>query len=422
MNIKNTSQNKNFIWNMAGSISSALISVVLLMIVSRFLTASDSDIYAYAYSVGNLLVVIGLFQIRNYQATDIGEKYSFSVYFLTRLLTAFFMIVTTVIFVSIMNFDAYKSQIIYFVCLYRLSDAVSDLFQGLFQQREHLDISGKSLTCRNILIFMVFTLIILGTNNLLLALKTVCLISYVFILIYDFRISSFFEKIELVGILKNGGLLEAYHLIKESFPLFLNGFLIIYIYNQPKYSLDALGSLGKLQIGSQTIFNILFMPAFVMNLMMLFFRPMITEMAIDLLHEQLEHFRSLQKKLFISLLVLSALVIGGSALVGIPILELLYGIDLHEHWITLMIIMVGGAIGSFATAIDNILTAMRYQKYLLIPYAGAFITSQLITNTLVEKMKIFGASLSFLLTMIIWLLMSIFIFQLLKVQKKEPIK
>jgi O-antigen/teichoic acid export membrane protein len=391
MNIKNTSQSKNFIWNMAGSISSALISVVLLMIVSRFLTASDSDIYAYSYSVGNLLVVIGLFQVRNYQATDIGEKYSFSVYFLTRLLTAFFMIVTTVIFVSIMNFDAYKSQIIYFVCLYRLSDAVSDLFQGLFQQREHLDISGKSLTYRNILIFMVFTLIILGTNNLLLALKTVCLISYVFILIYDFRISRIFEKIELVGILKNGGLLEAYHLIKESFPLFFNGFL--------------------------TIFNILFMPAFVMNLMMLFFRPMITEMAIDLLHEQLEHFRSLQKKLFISLLVLSALVIGGSALVGIPMLELLYGIDLHEYWITLMIIMVGGAIGSFATAIDNILTAMRYQKYLLIPYAGAFITSQLITNTLVEKMKIFGASLSFLLTMIIWLLMSFVIFNYVK--KKE---
>ena len=77
MNIKNTSQSKNFIWNMAGSISSALISVVLLMIVSRFLSTSDSDVYAYAYSVGNLLVVIGLFQVRNFQATDIGEKYSF---------------------------------------------------------------------------------------------------------------------------------------------------------------------------------------------------------------------------------------------------------------------------------------------------------------------------------------------------------
>ena len=158
MNIKNTSQSKNFIWNMAGSISSALISVVLLMIVSRFLSTSDSDVYAYAYSVGNLLVVIGLFQVRNFQATDIGEKYSFSNYFLARFLTSVLMTIATIFFLLFMNFDKNKSQVIFFVTIYRLSDAISDLFQGLFQQRERLDIAGKSLTYRNLLIFFIFTL------------------------------------------------------------------------------------------------------------------------------------------------------------------------------------------------------------------------------------------------------------------------
>ena len=107
MNIKNTSQSKNFIWNMAGSISSALISVVLLMIVSRFLSTSDSDVYAYAYSVGNLLVVIGLFQVRNFQATDIEEKYSFSNYFLARFLTLVLMIIATIFFLLFMNLQQF---------------------------------------------------------------------------------------------------------------------------------------------------------------------------------------------------------------------------------------------------------------------------------------------------------------------------
>ena len=414
MNTKNINQRKNFIWNMVGSISSALISVVLLMIVSRFLSTSDSDIYAYAYSVGNLLVVVGLFQIRNFQATDIGEKYSFSIYFLARLITVLFMIVATIGFVVIMKFDVHKEQIIYYVCLYRLSDAISDLFQGLFQQKEHLEIAGKSLAYRNCLIFIVFTLTVLKTSNLLFALKIICSVSYTFIVIYDFRISRIFEKISLVRTLTKDSFWKSYQLLKESFPLFLNGFLIIYIYNQPKYSLDALGSLGKVQIGSQTIFNILFMPAFVMNLMMLFFRPMITEMAVDLLHNHLNHFKQLQKRLFLSLSILSALVVAGSGFVGIFALELLYGIDLHDYWLTLMVIMVGGSIGSFATAIDNILTAMRYQKYLLIPYGGAFIVSQLITNMLVERMEIFGASLSFLATMTAWLVISIMIFNCIK--------
>ncbi|QFZ10476.1 lipopolysaccharide biosynthesis protein, partial [Streptococcus dysgalactiae] len=75
---------------------------------------------------------------------------------------------------------------------------------------------------------------------------------------------------------------RVFNFLKESFPLFLNGFLIIYIYTQPKYAIETMSHLNKLPLGSQTIFNILFMPAFVMNLMMLFFRPQITQMAIAL--------------------------------------------------------------------------------------------------------------------------------------------
>lgn len=417
MNIKNTSQSKNFIWNMAGSISSALISVVLLMIVSRFLSTSDSDVYAYAYSVGNLLVVIGLFQVRNFQATDIGEKYSFSNYFLARFLTSVLMTIATIFFLLFMNFDKNKSQVIFFVTIYRLSDAISDLFQGLFQQRERLDIAGKSLTYRNLLIFFIFTLSVHLTGNLLCSLKLVCIISYAFIFFFDMRISHSFEKIIVTEIFQKNEFLKVIQLLKESFPLFLNGFLIIYIYNQPKYSLDFLGSVGKIQVGAQTIFNILFMPAFVMNLMMLFFRPLITEMAVYISHDQLSHFKNLQKRLFLCLGILSLLVILGSSLFGISILEILYGEDLQNYWLTLLIIMIGGAVGSFATAIDNILTAMRQQKYLLIPYGGAFIVSQIITNTLVENLEILGASLSFLITMNVWLLISIFIFQVLKYKK-----
>ena len=417
MNIKNTSQSKNFIWNMAGSISSALISVVLLMIVSRFLSTSDSDVYAYAYSVGNLLVVIGLFQVRNFQATDIGEKYSFSNYFLARFLTSVLMTIATIFFLLFMNFDKNKSQVIFFVTIYRLSDAISDLFQGLFQQRERLDIAGKSLTYRNLLIFFIFTLSVHLTGDLLCSLKLVCIISYAFIFFFDMRISHSFEKIIVTEIFQKNEFLKVIQLLKESFPLFLNGFLIIYIYNQPKYSLDFLGSVGKIQVGAQTIFNILFMPAFVMNLMMLFFRPLITEMAVYISHDQLSHFKNLQKRLFLCLGILSLLVILGSSLFGISILEILYGEDLQNYWLTLLIIMIGGAVGSFATAIDNIFTAMRQQKYLLIPYGGAFIVSQIITNTLVENLEILGASLSFLITMNVWLLISIFIFQVLKYKK-----
>lgn len=403
-----------FIWNMMGSLSTAVISVVLLMVVSRFLTTLDSDRYVFAYSLANLLVVIGLFQVRNFQATDIEKKYSFTQYFLVRLLSCFAMIVITFCYLMLSRYDSYKSQVIFYVALYRLSDAISDLFQGLFQQHERLDIAGKSLTYRNILIFIVFTLIVATTQNLLLALKILCLLSYLFIVYYDVRKSIVFDSLNFKVLYQFVTVKKAMQLIRDSFPLFINGFLIIYIYNQPKYSLEAMTNIGKVELGSQTIFNILFMPAFVMNLMMLFFRPVITEMAIDIANHQFEHFRDLQKKLFLRLLILSLLVIVGSGLLGIPFLEILYGIKLNGFWLSFMLIMFGGAVGSFATAIDNILTAMRKQKLLLIPYLGGFLTSLIITNYLVEHYQIFGASLSFVLTMTVWLLLSVNVFKYVK--------
>lgn len=410
----NASKKNIFFWNMLGSLSSALISVFLLMVVSRVLSAVDSDNYAFAYSFANLMVVIGLFQIRNFQATDITRKYSFSEYFLVRLATCLAMIIIMGIYLLVSDYDAYKLQIVFLVTLYRVSDAVSDLYQGLFQQHERLDIAGKSLSYRNFIIVILFTLTVVITHNLLLALQIICFSSFSFILCYDVKNSLQFDRVVFGEIGRLSALKKCLSLVKESFPLFLNGFLIIYIYNQPKYSLDALTSIGIVKLGAQTTFNILFMPAFVMNLMMLFFRPLITQMAIHIAKKQLVSFNNLQIKLFLYLLGADIVILIGSAILGIPFLEILYGVQLKHYWLSFMFIMVGGSIGSFATAIDNILTAMRFQKYLLIPYVGSFAVSLLITDYFVESYQILGASLSFILTMTVWLILSFVVYTITK--------
>lgn len=401
---------KIFIWNMLGSLSAAVLSVVLLMVVTRFLSPIDSDSYAFAYSFANMMIVIALFQVRNYQATDIGEKYSFTQYFIARLITSFLMLAVSVVYLLITPNDSYKSQVILLVCLYRLTDAFSDLYQGMFQQHERLDIAGKSLTYRNSLIFVLYTFVIVYARDLVLALQITCLVSILFILFYDVRKGHSFEKIHFKMFKDKENQKKSWQLLAESFPLFLNGFLIIYIYTQPKYAIETMTHLNKIPLGSQTIFNILFMPAFVMNLMMLFFRPQITQMAISLLKGQMDYFKAIQVKLFSYLAGLMTLVLLGSALLGIPFLSLLYATPLNSFWLAFMTIMVGGSIGSFATAIDNILTAMRKQQYLVIPYLGSFVVSLLMTNRLVESYHLFGASLSFLLTMSVWLILSIVLY------------
>ena len=106
----------NYIWNMLGTVSSSLISVVLLLLASRFLDSRDSDIFSIAYALGQQFFVLGYFQVRNLQSTDIKERYQFASYHNTRLFTVFLMILTSFIYTLWQGYDVYKSSIIY--CLF----------------------------------------------------------------------------------------------------------------------------------------------------------------------------------------------------------------------------------------------------------------------------------------------------------------
>ena len=67
---------KYIIWNITGSMANALLSVVALMLVTRMLNKEDTDIFSIAWSISQLMVTIGTFQIRVYQATDIKQNVS----------------------------------------------------------------------------------------------------------------------------------------------------------------------------------------------------------------------------------------------------------------------------------------------------------------------------------------------------------
>lgn len=403
---KNVSAQKIFLWNLLGSFANALLSVFLLLVVSRLLLAEESDLYSYAYALANLFSMIGLFQVRNLQATDIKQKYRFSTYLSARVLTSLLMLVTSFLYIMVSQSDLYRSLVIVIMCLYRCTDAVSDVFQGLFQQRERLDIAGRSLFLRTILMFLGFSLTLFLFRDLALALIVLVLLSALFILVFDVRQSLRFETWMSWSYFKDEKLSYAFQLLRESLPLFIIGFLVMYIYNQPKYAIDALTNEGILKGGAQTTFNILFMPTFVMNLLMLFFRPLMTQLSIYLHEHRMADFKRTQRKLVLYLAGANILCLLGSSLVGIPFLNIFYGVQLNQYWLAFMVLMLSGGLASFCILLDNFLTVLRYQKFLILPYSIAFLTSFLTANPLVRSQGVLGASLSFLLSIIIWLISS----------------
>ena len=115
--------------------SSAAVSVILLFIVTRALNSASADTYSFAYAIANLFVIVASFQVRDFQATDIREKYSFDTYFVTRIISNVAMVLLLVTYL-IFNTNTHSNiGIIFWVSFFRVSEALSDVFQGLFNRR-----------------------------------------------------------------------------------------------------------------------------------------------------------------------------------------------------------------------------------------------------------------------------------------------
>lgn len=173
-----------YFWNFAGNIAAAAVSILYLIIVSRYTSASDADNFSLAYAIGNLWVVIGIFQVRNYQATDLKETYSYLEYWLTRVITVCLMLVSLFPYLFFSGNNVGKGDlflIIILTVLYRSCDAFSDLFQGLFQQHERLDIAGKLMVLRYSLSTIILLISLLLSNSLIFSLICLCFFNVLFV-------------------------------------------------------------------------------------------------------------------------------------------------------------------------------------------------------------------------------------------------
>ncbi|HFI0468572.1 TPA: lipopolysaccharide biosynthesis protein, partial [Streptococcus suis] len=206
---------------------------------------------------------------------------------------------------------------------------------------------------------------------------------------------------------------------KACFPLFFNGFLINYIFSEPKLAIDGLSEVGKGFEGMQRDFNVLFMPTFILNLLFIVLRPLLTQLSLYWTNKDYVKFNTQIKQITLALLGLEFIVLLGGYLIGLPILSLVFGVNLLSYKNVFMILLLGGMFNLFATLIDNIMTIYRKQGLLLIANIVSFVISKIITTNLVYRYGLVGASLSFLISMIAFFSLSFIIYMYVRKDFKE---
>lgn len=381
-------ERNSFLWNMIGSMLMAFQSVIMLMILTRVLGLVDAGIFTIAFANANLFLNIGKYGMRNFQVSDVKRQFSFADYKVSRIITVMAMLLTSIgytLYTSYENsYSIEKTQIIIWMCLFKIVDAVEDIYHGYYQQENRLDVASKCLALRMFSTILVFSLgLIIFKNQLVALIISTILTTVLFLLFTKWTINGF--QISSKKCNKENVIL----LLKLCFPLFAGAFLSFYIGNAPKYAIDA-----TLSDELQACYGFIAMPVFVIGLLNSFiFNPMLYKMT------QLWD-SGKTKKFVIQTVIQSGIIflitiicMGGAYFLGIPVLSWLYNTELSPYKTELLILLLGGGFLGFSGLLNAFITIIRCQKWIMWGYVLIAILAFLFSNPIVEMHGMLGAAI-----------------------------
>lgn len=389
---KNNIERRTAIWNMVSSILGAAQSAIFLLVVTHVCDAVYAGIFSIATTLGYQIIAIGSYGMRNFQATDVKQKYKFKEYLLSRYFTSIAMFIFLIGYVWIKDYNTEKALIILAFGVYKAVDVIEDVFHGEFQRYNRLDIGAISMTIRYVISFLVFAVVLITSHDLLFACICEAVISILVFIILTYEVIKPRKILSVKGALKHTG-----WLLRDCFPLFIGGFLYLYVCNAPKYAID-----NCLSQESQMYFAILFMPVFVVNLLSSFvYRPLLVRMAICWNEKRNKEFWHMVMTQIALIFVLTIMGILGAYLCGTQILSLVYGVDVNPYRNCLVLLMFGGGFAALIGFLINVLTVMRLQTLLLLGYMVASVAALIVSNPIVSKLGIFGASILYVGLMVL---------------------
>lgn len=402
-------QRKTILWNMLFSIMSALQSAIMIMLVTRACGTEIAGILSIAYASAYLMFTVGSYGVRNFQATDSRNLYSYNDYRNIRILSCILMVISSVFYCHIKQYYGFKLLIIIIVCILKLEEVVEDLYHGEFQRVGRLDIAGRIGVIRLIISYIIFSVALCVFNNLVLSLLLVIIFTLIIVFITRIILKDFAVETKSINNHTN-----FFRLLVSCFPLFVMSFLSIYISNAPKYAIDSYLSEEK-----QAYYAIISMPVFTINLLSgIVYRPRLLHMAEAWNVDNKEEFRKLVWVQIRNIILISIMIIGGGITIGIKLLEILYGLSLRSLDKEFVVLLVGGGVVANYNFLSACLTIIRKQFFMLVISVIVMIIASVISNPIVQFWGLTGASYLYLILMM-GEMISVFLILIVFMYKKD---
>lgn len=386
----------NTILNIYSGGVNSILSVVWVGIITRVLGVEEAGIFTIAFSTASLLLIVGHWGMRNFQISDLTGQYNWNEYRLSRVLTTVLMLAIGAGFCLGMGltgtYTAHKAAVVFGVTALKALDAVEDVYHGKYQRDGKLYLAGFYMGTRLLIQMVVLSVLLVVTRDLPLSVLVTVAVGAVVLAVF-LALGNRQIDFERTAARKS----TVRRLLADSAPLFLTNFLGFFLINMSKYVID-----WKLNDTAQAYFGYISMPVFAMYLFANFiyapFVPSLSDKAAD---KKFAGFIRQAARLGGVIGAVAAVVMVGGAWLGIPALEIVYGVELGQYKTELLVILLGSAFYAFANYFLMLLTILRRQGLCMISTAVTLAASAVLSVAMIGKMQITGAAYSYGLSMFV---------------------
>ena len=395
-------QKKDYIWNSIGSFLQSAISPILLIVITRLNGVGDSGLFSFAMSLSVVFWAISLWGGRTYQVSDVKKDFSSGDYIVVRFISSLIVAVFSISFCILSGYDLIKTELIMVLVSFKILESIADSMYGVLQIHNRLYIVGISLTMKSVFGFMLFTLVDILTKNIIYGALSIFIVNIAVVIFYDIP---WMKHVESVGLTKKN-IMQAGKIMKKTAEVFVVVFLTMFSLNIPRYFLD------KYHYDQIGYFGIMAMPITLLTLFISFvLQPNVVNLSELLKEKKIKEFTKIVSKIDFITFTLGILFIVSSYLIGVWVLNTVFGIDINNFRIDLTIMVIGAVANAFVSIYVNLLIILRRFKGQFYTLLVTNILAVILSVYLIDRMAMLGSVLVFMIISFLQAIILLFIYK-----------
>ena len=395
-------QKKDYIWNSIGSFLQSAISPILLIVITRLNGVGDSGLFSFAMSLSVVFWAISLWGGRTYQVSDVKKEFSSGDYIVVRFISSLIVAVFSISFCILSGYDLIKTELIMVLVSFKILESIADSMYGVLQIHNKLYIVGISLTMKSVFGFMLFTLIDILTKNIIYGALSIFIVNIAVVIFYDIP---WMKHVESVGLTKKN-IMQAGKIMKKTAEVFVVVFLTMFSLNIPRYFLD------KYHYDQIGYFGIMAMPITLLTLFISFvLQPNVVNLSELLKKIKIKEFTKIVSKIDFITFTLVILFIVSSYLIGVWVLNTVFGIDINNFRIDLTIMVIGAVANAFVSIYVNLLIILRRFKGQFYTLLVTNILAVVLSIYLIDRLAMLGSVLVFMIISFLQAIILLFIYK-----------